>query len=364
MADEHNITIYSRNQAGAIPPETYQQQINNPGYRQQIPGYAVIRTVRSMELERGTGSASFADVAAGIDPTTVNFKSLTDADNTHVLEQNYQYDLVNTQRILEKYLEQRITVQQVVGDSYDTVSGTLLAAQNDQLVMQLDNGELFSTPASQIRFPALPDGLITRPTREWMVDAERGGEHDVQVSYETKGMTWWADYNAIYRQGDSDQDCLLDLSAWVTIVNQAGASFDRAKLKLIAGDVNRAERQTGPRVEEMRMRTVGAAQADTGFTEKSLFEYHLYTLGRPADLPDRSIKQLELFPSANNIRCEKKLIFDAGYSPWRGYGQPYTSSQNPYSDRGDIKVFLEFANKQDQGLGIPLPKGRLRLAKT
>jgi len=329
MAEQHNLTIYSRDQAGALSADTYRQQINDPAYRQQIPGYAVVRTVRSMDLERGRSEVSFTDVAAGIDPTTVAFKSLTAPDRTRVLEQNYQYDLVNTDRILERYLEQNITVEQVVGDSITRVSGRLLASHNNQIVLQLDDGELFTTYTNQIRFPALPEGLITRPTLVWEIDAERGGKHDVQVSYETKGMTWWADYNAIFREAE-DQQCRLDLSAWVTIVNQAGASFEDAKLKLIAGDVNRAEPPQGRVLRQHREEVmVSGARVDEGFAEKSFFEYHLYTLGRPADLPDRSIKQLELFPAAIDVPCEKKLVFDAGFSPWTGYGSPYTTSQNP-----------------------------------
>lgn len=364
MAEEHNITIYSRDQAGAIPPETYQNQINNPGYRQQIPGYAMVRTVRPMFLDSGTSQAAFTGVAAGIDPTTVNFKSLTDSEGTRVLEQNYQYDLVSTERILERYLDQKITIQQIIGDRISETTGRLLASENGRLVLQLDNSELFSTAARQIQFPALPDGLITRPTLQWLVNAAQAGEHDIQVSYETKGMTWWADYNAVYRETDTDDQCQLDLSAWVTIVNQAGASFNAAKLKLIAGDVNRAP-VAQPRLERLAMAQRGAVaeMADEGFTEKSLFEYHLYSLGRPADLPDRSIKQLELFPSATNVQCRKLLVFDAGFAPWHRGGTPYTSSQNPYANEGDIKVFLEFKNESDQGLGVPLPKGRLRVSQ-
>ncbi len=359
---EHNITIYSRDNAGAIPAHTYRAQMSNPGYRQQIPGYAMVRTVREIELERGFSDVSFTDVAAGIKPTTVNFKSLTDTDGTRVLEQNYQYDLVDTARILEKYLEQEITIEQVIGDSVEQISGRLLASANNQLVMQLENGELFSTYANQIRFPALPEGLITRPTLLWQVNADKGGDHDIQVSYESEGMTWWADYNAVYRE---ENGCELDLSAWVTIVNQAGASFNNAKLKLIAGDVNRAPEQAQPQVYRAeRMRAQATMDSlEEGFSEKSLFEYHLYTLGRPADLPDRSIKQLELFPTAFRVPCEKKLVFDAGFAPWHRYGSPYTSSQNPYSQEGDIKVFLEFVNDKDEGLGIPLPKGRLRVSQ-
>lgn len=364
MAEEHNITIYSRDQAGAIPPETYQQQINNPSYRQQIPGYAMVRTVRPMFLDSGNSNTAFTGVAAGIDPTTVSFKSLTDSEGTRVLEQNYQYDLVSTERILERYLDQKITVQQIIGERVEETTGRLLASENGRLVLQLDNGELFSTSARQIQFPALPDGLITRPTLKWLVNTAQSGEHDIQVSYETKGMTWWADYNATYRETGSQGQCELDLSAWVTIVNQAGASFEGARLKLIAGDVNRAP-VAQPRLERLAMAQRGAvaAMADEGFTEKSLFEYHLYSLGRPADLPDRSIKQLELFPSATNIDCRKLLVFDAGYAPWHRGGSPYTSSQNPYATEGDIKVFLEFKNEQDQGLGVPLPKGRLRVSQ-
>lgn len=364
MAEEHNITIYSRDQAGAIPPETYQQQINNPNYRQQIPGYAMVRTVRPLFLDGNTSQTAFTGVAAGIDPTTVNFKSLTDPEGTRVLEQNYQYDLVSTERILERYLDQKITIQQTIGDRIKQTTGKLLASENGRLVLQLDNGELFSTSASQIQFPALPDGLITRPTLKWLVNADQSGEHDVQVSYETKGMTWWADYNGIYREIESEGQCELDLSAWVTIVNQAGASFEAAKLKLIAGDVNRAP-VAHPRMERVVMAQRGAVadMAEEGFSEKSLFEYHLYTLGRPADLPDRSIKQLELFPSASKVACQKTLVFDAGFAPWHRGGAPYTTSQNPYSNKGDIKVFLEFKNEASQGLGIPLPKGRLRVSQ-
>ena len=314
-----------------------------------------------MTLPRGTSSQKFTDVAAGIDPMTVSFKSLDHPEVTKVLEQNYQYDLVGTSRMLERYLGQTITIQQIMGESFNLIEGRLMASNGNDVILQLEDGQMLSidTQARNIVFPALPDGLITRPTLDWLVSTEKSGSHDIQVSYETKGMTWWSDYNLIYHERDNT----LDLNSWVTIVNQSGGSFDDARLKLIAGDVNRAQPQHQNRMMVRAEMTTALGEADAGFTEKELFEYHLYTLGRPVTLPDRSIKQLELFPSVLGVDVNKTLVFDAGFSNW-GYGSgPTTGSNNPYPNKGDIKVFLEFRNDKMNGLGVPMPAGRIRVSQ-
>lgn len=357
---QHNITIYSKATPGAMNPSTFEAQANNPNFRMNIPGYAMIRSVAEMSLDKGTGNLKFTDVAAGIDPTTVSFKSLSHPDTTTVLEQNYQYDLVGTGRMLERYLGQRITVQQIMGESFNMIEGRLMASSGNDVIIELDNGQMVSIGAGarNIVFPELPDGLITQPTLDWLVRSERGGTHEVQVSYETRGMTWWSDYNIIY-QPDRDT---LDLNSWVTIVNQSGGTFEDARLKLIAGDVNRAQSQQVPQALAMRSKNMALEEAD-GFTEKELFEYHLYTLGRPATLPDRSIKQLELFPSVQDVPVRKTLIFDAGHAGWGYGGGPNTGSSNPFPVKSDVKVFLEFVNSRDVGLGVPMPAGRIRVSQ-
>ncbi|MDJ0657010.1 MAG: hypothetical protein QNJ40_22810 [Xanthomonadales bacterium] len=360
-ADRHSITVYSRTQPGAVNPSTFEAQANNPDFRINIPGYAMVRTVRSMELVRGTSRLRFSDVAAGIDPTTVAVKSLTDPDGTRVLEQNYQYDLVSTERMMDRFLGQEISIAQVLGDSTQEVTGRLVASNRGDLVLSLADGRLISLGRGtrNVYFPNLPDGLITRPTLDWSVNADRGGDHDIQVSYETRGMTWWADYNLTL---DESRGCKLDVNPWVTIVNQSGGSFEEATLKLIAGDVNRAPQAS--LLPRSRVGVMETAMMDSaGFAEESFFEYHLYTLGRPATLRDRSIKQLELFPAALGVSCDKTLVFDAGYRTWGRYGQPLTSTQSPFPPTSDVKVFLQFENDRDNGLGMPLPAGRLRVSQ-
>src|SRR5690606_23973065 len=153
----------------------------------------------------------------------------------------------------------------------------------------------------------------------------------------------------------------MDLSSWVTIVNQSGASYPGAQLKLVAGEVNRAPAAPQP---GMMMKSLGAArleEADQGFTESSLFEYHLYTLGRRSDLPDNSTKQLELLPTAVDIKCSKQLVFTASPQPWRHWSQPISDQGYGATTEGTVGAWLEFSNTESNQLGAPLPAGRMRV---
>jgi hypothetical protein len=224
------------------------------------------------------------------------------------------------------------------------------------LTLQLDDGSVQAIRHyGNIRFSQLPGGLITKPTLEWLLDSPSNGEQQTRIAYETQGMTWWADYNVIY---DESRGCSMDLSGWVSIINQSGASFENAKLKLIAGDVNRAEPQRERRNVVMKMAM--AEDAAAPFAEKAFFEYHLYTLGRPADLPNNSTKQLQLFPTARGVECEKELVFaptlNMGY-----YGYQQLDQEYGRYGQGDIDVYLRFENEKSRNLGMPLPAGRIRV---
>lgn len=245
---DFSLTVYSSAAPGAITSE----QLANYGL--QLPGYALVRDRRELELPNGSGEVRFSDVATRIDPTTVSFASVTDPDGTRVIEQNYQFDLVDGQKLLSRYIGETISVDQVRGDKVETITGKLLSATNGLILMQ-PNGEVQTLSYyANIAFPSLPGGLITKPTLVWLVDAKRGGKHDAQVSYQTQGMTWWSDYNVILK-GDANA-CSMDLAAWVTVVNQSGASYPNAQLKLVAGEVNRAPAAPAPMALGMAKRTM------------------------------------------------------------------------------------------------------------
>jgi hypothetical protein len=349
---DYALTIYSAAQPGQISVE------NLVNYGAALPGYALVRDGRRMTLEKGAAEIRFTDVAKRIDPTTVSFASLTDPDGTRVVEQNYQFDLVSQQKLIERYIGATITVEQVRGEQVDRVTGRLLSA-NGGLILQKDSGEVVTLGSyANVQFPSLPGGLITRPTLVWLVNAARGGAHDVRVGYQTTGMTWWSDYN-VTLHGDADA-CTMDLSAWVTIVNQAGASFPQAQLKLVAGEVNRAPSAPAAAPAGRVMMKAEALRADEGFAESQLFEYHLYTLGRRTDLPDNSTKQLELFPTAPGVRCNRQLVFTAG-PQWPRWGNPIVDQSYGSTQQGTVGAYLEFENKEGNALGVPLPAGRVRV---
>lgn len=353
MQSSDSVTIYSKMQPGAVNPETYRPTAGRH-YGGQVQGYAVVRHDRAYDFEKGLQALRVSDVAALIDPTTVTFSSKTDP-RTRVLEQSFQFDLVSQAKLLQRYLGERITVELPRGDHVDLVEGTLLGA-GDGLTLQLDDGTVQAIRSySNIRFSSLPGGLITRPTLEWTLDSPKSGRQDTRIAYETQGMTWWADYTATL---DESGGCSMDLSGWVSIINQSGAGYEDAKLKLIAGDVNRAS--SPERRRDVVMKMAMAAEADAAFEEKAFFEYHMYTLGRPADLPDNSTKQLQLFPSADGVKCEKELVF----APTLGmayYGYHQVDQDYGRYGNGDINVYLHFKNEKDNRLGMPLPAGRFRV---
>ena len=349
---DDSITIYSKMQPGAVSPDFYRPSsgINLGG---RVPGYGIVRHDRKFDLDKGLSNLRVTDVAALIDPTTVTFTSL-DVTGTRVLEQSFQFDLVSQAKLLQRYLGERIAVEQIRGDTVDLIEGQLLGI-GDGLTLLMDDGSVQAVRSyGNIRFSQLPGGLITRPTLEWLIDSPRSGEQNTRISYETKGMTWWADYNVVL---DESEGCTMDLSAWVSIINQSGSSYENARLKLIAGDVNRAPTQQPRRDVVYKM---AMAEADSSFQEKSFFEYHMYTLGRRTNLPDQSTRQLQLFPDARGVACAKELVFSPTLN-MQYYGTHQLDQNYGRQGQGDVNVFLRFSNNEKSGLGIPMPAGRIRV---
>ena len=360
---ETAITIYSSAQPGAISPEFYRpvpgQGVPNA---MAVPGYALVRDDREVKIKQGRSQLSFTDVAALIDPTTVTFTSLTDP-GTRVLEQNFQFDLVSTQKLLLKFIDRQITVDKPNGNSVTPITGTLLSA-TDGIVLRGTDGSIYSLPSySSVRFPDLPGGLNTRPTLVWDIQSPAGGTQKTRVTYQTGGVTWWADYNLIFSAGKDANNGFVDLSAWVSIINQSGASYPEAKLKLIAGDVQRVQPPNAvyARREAMEM-AKSSMDSVAGFEQKDFFEFHLYTLGRKTTLPNNSTKQIELFDQARQIPAKKILLYYGAPQPYF-YPSPYQDRDMGVAMNKKVDVYLEFKNDKQFGLGVPLPAGRLRVSQ-
>jgi hypothetical protein len=357
-----SLTVYSSAQPGGIPAEWYRPL---PGMGSPpangLPGFALVRVDRDLELAKGRSLFKLTDVAALIDPTTVQFLSLTDPAGTKVLEQNFQFDLVSQEKLLSKYIDRDVSVEQQQGDGVKVIDGTLISS-NDGLVLRGANGQIHALREwSNMRFGELPGGLITRPTLEWDVVAAKGGTHRARVAYQTGGITWWADYNLLFTEGADANSGFVDVGAWVSLLNQSGARYEDAKLKLIAGDVNRV--QPDQKAYLMRAQeSYAAPAADAGFQEKSFFEYHLYTLGRPATIPNNSTKQIELFDQATRVPAKKKLIYQGAEFGF-GYGSPMLEREFGPGGNTKVDVWLTFRNDKTSGMGMPLPAGRIRVSQ-
>ena len=317
--------------------------------------FGVVKERREIELNKGTNVLRFEDVAKHIDATSVKFKSLTDPEGTTVMEQNYEFDLVSADKLLQKFLSKEITVITKDGKAY---SGTLMSFDENQIVLMKDGAvTMVHRPdnVQDIQFPELPEGLITKPTLVWLVDAKKRGKHDTEVAYITNNINWNVDYTLVTNQDDT----MIDLSGWVTINNRTGAAYKDAKLKLIAGDVHRVQ----PPQPVRRGLAPGAPAGAGAFEEKAFFEYHMYTLPRPTTVKDNQIKQIELL-NATDVNVEKFYVYDGAIVPAYFYRGRYTDQQN-YGIRTNkkVQVYLEFENTKENNLGMPLPKGKLRLYK-
>lgn len=295
---------------------------------------SLVKERRELELKVGINKVEYTNVASLIDPTSVIFEDTKNKD-TSVLEQNYEYDLVSSQKLLDKFLDKEITATEKEGIAY---TGTLLS-NDGGVVLKLSSGKVVTLPEiSKVEFPDSA-GLLTKPTLVWQVYSSTAGKRDVLTSYLTSGMNWEANYIVKTNVDDTE----ADIQAWVSVDNSSGTTFENAKLKLVAGEIHRVEKP-----EEMHKYMVFEtkpvySQPENSFVEENLFEYHLYTLERPATLKNNQIKQISLL-SADSVPIEKELVFEM-------------------SESKDVRVVLNLNNSKEKGLGMPLPGGVIRVYK-
>ena len=293
----------------------------------------------------------------------MSFTSVTDPTGTAVVEQDYEFDLVGGDKLLQKYLGKSVFVQPKGQAGFSAI---LLAADPGSLVLRGrdESGESIrivprQPDPAEITLPSLPSGLITKPTLVWKVAAETAGAHDVRVSYQTDGITWRADYNLVVDKNAPK----ADLNTWVSILNESGASYPDATLKLVAGDVQRVQPQPPRWRLEMELSAAPAPLAPPAFAEKAFFEYHLYTLSRKTSLANRSTKQIELFPAKAGVPVVKTYVYFGLPEHARGFASPQPIADRNFGTESNKKVdlYLSLKNAEAAGLGLPLPAGRVRV---
>ncbi|KAA3645581.1 MAG: DUF4139 domain-containing protein [Proteobacteria bacterium] len=347
-AEENSVTVYSSTSGMQVQ----QNQYSNPAH---LPGFAMVKESKTMDFKKGRFELHYDDVTAFIDPTSVSFSTPDNPGAAKLLDQNYRFDLLGTDSLLQRYLEQTITVTYQAGNDKKIITGRLLSTQGGLIIAQ-ENGRLAALRSWQdIDFPQLPDGLLTKPTLVWLLDSNTGKSQTVAINYQTNGMTWWADYVA---ELDREEPCRLNLSAWVSLINQSGKSFNNYHLNLVAGDVNRSPQAK----QQTMMRRESAFSSADSVQQESLFEYHKYRFPRRVDLPNNSSKQIRLINRTEDIQCEKKLLFDAFANQQFSYPRPITDANfNSQQQNPPIQAQLTFNNTQENQLGIPLPAGRIRV---
>ncbi|HSF06072.1 MAG TPA: DUF4139 domain-containing protein [Methylomirabilota bacterium] len=305
----------------------------------------LVKDTREVRLPAGIHELRFMDVAALIDPTTLHLKSLTDAAGLRILEQNYEYDLLTSQKLIEKYVGRKVRLYQ--GSSW--IEATLLSTNGP--VFEI-NGQIHLGHHGQMVLPALPENLVSKPTLVWLLRNQAVAPQRIEASYLTSGITWKADYVLVLNPGDTR----TDLTGWVTIDNKSGATYTNAALKLVAGDLNRARdpRRDG-RMMEMAAKASSPAGASRDFNAEGFFEYHLYTLDGRTTIKDNQTKQLTLM-AATEIPVQKHFIYWGAQDYYRNqYGMPISNQK--------VGVYLEIKNGKEHRLGVPLPKGKVRVYK-
>ena len=338
---------------------------------------SLIREERGIKLIRGMNRVILPDIPATIDGTSLHFLSLTDPSGVRVLEQNYQYDLVHQAKLLEKYVGKEVEFirEDPVTHKEYTVRAKLIATgysfqpqygnpvpnyySTGGLIAEVD-GKIEINPIGRLVLPALSEGLVLHPQLEWLLSSNREGNQKTEISYLAGQLNWSCNYVALLNSSDSK----IDVTGWVTVINNSGTSFKNAGLKLVAGDVNvvkQAMEYDGRLSAKMDM----AQNAPPQFQQTDLFEYKLYSLQRRTDLDNNETKQIEL-TSATGVTSHKVFIYDGLADQWRSWYRNYSyRTQGNFGQQSNAKVgvYVTFKNDMASGLGIPLPKGKVRVYK-
>lgn len=310
----------------------------------------LVKETRKVELAKGQGELRFMDVAAHIMPVTVHVKSTSDPGGFTILEQNYEYDLMNRIKLLDKYVGKKLKIidWNKYQDRKEVVEATLLSNNQGQ-IYEINDEIYLGYPGFEV-LPKLPENLIAKPTLTWLYESASNKPHNLEVSYLTEKINWRADYVVVLNKDDTS----AEISGWVTLDNRSGATYKQARLKLVAGEVHR--------VEEKRLRAalerdlvVAAPRRATQFKEQAFFEYHLYNLQRRTTVKDKQTKQVSLL-EAGKVKTDKELLV-------YGIRSYFTHQYRESKPKQPVNVYVKFKNSKDNGLGMPLPAGIMRLYK-
>lgn len=354
LASTLGIGIASQALAESVGPS---KKVSITVYNQN---FGLVKDVRDITLKQGVNHVRFEDVAASIDPTSVNFTSLSDPNSVVVREQNYQYDLMDQNTILSRSIGKTVKFRQYLGNSVHELSGTLLSApmvtvadsngnvqqMGQSIVVQTKDGVVVG-PSGELELAELPAGLVSKPSLLWKLEADKAGAQESEISYQTQGLNWKCDYVAV----DNADDTKCDITSWVTLDNKSGATYKDAVLKLMAGDVHKVEIAA---MAPPPMAADGVAERSAvapQFNEQSFAEYHLYSLNGKTDLHDNETKQLTLF-NASAVPVKKLFIFDSS-----------NAQSNQDGTTQKVSVKLEMENAKANNLGMPMPKGKVRVYK-
>ena len=312
---------------------------------------ALVRDVRQLTLPTGDFRLKFMDIAATVNPATVHFRSLTEPEKLNVLEQNYEYDLLEPAKLLHKYVGKEVTLVRSYQENGTTkreeIKATLLADNNGP-VWKIGNDIVTGMYSEGYRFPEVPANLFDRPTLLMSLANSGARKHQIEASYLASNLSWNADYVLTVARDDK----AADLDGWVTLANNSGTAFHNARLQLVAGDLNRL-----PASAPMAMRSqsvTGMVAKEAQFQQENFSEYHLYTLGRRTSVEDKETKQISLL-QGSEVPVEKVFVVN-------GQNFYYHNQSNPGSPQKDpVMVFYKFKNEEKTGLGMPLPAGNLRV---
>ncbi len=309
--------------------------------------FAIVTDVRDITFNKGINEIKFTNIPSAIDPTTVKFQCENEPKAVTILEQNYEYDLVSIDSLLKRYIDKKVevTVKGSGSDNAYQTNGELLAAVGNEIILKKMDGQvdiIAKQNIERIELKEMASDLVTKPTLIWLANAKKAGTKKCQTTYSTDRVNWKADYTAVIAADDKS----LDLTGWVTIDNKSGAGYKNAKIKLIAGDVNKIRpRSNYGRRHQYKNMMPTSAEADGGFEEKAFMEYHMYTLGRRSTVGNNQTKQIEFIEPVLNVPAKKVYLYD----------------RTQYNDK--IQVKIEFQNEKEYGLGMALPKGKIRVFK-
>jgi hypothetical protein len=325
-----------------------QQEVAVTIYNENL---ALVKDKRNISLAKGINILAFREVSGRMRPETALLQNPSREQNITVIEQNFDFDLLTPQKLLEKYVGRKIGViktHPTTGE--ETEEEAFVLSSNNGVVLRVGDKIETGVSGGRLIFPDVPDNLRDKPTLVMQLLSKTGGPQELELSYLTGGLSWKADYVAELNNDESR----LNLQGWVTLTNTSGTSYNNARLQLVAGDVHQVQPVIEKRMRTERMDMAYAAEAP-GMAQEPLFEYHLYTLGRSTNILQNQTKQVALLQAGNIPSSIEYLL--------RGQNYYYRNRSGDLGNKIKVAVYLSFENTKGENLGIPLPKGIVRVYK-